>query len=234
MRTKRSKQLQPWLNLPNGVALIVLLGCVGGGWWLISHVQANQLTPAYVLQSLHRLGWLGIFAFISISALAIVVSPIPGTPLTITAGAIWGPIPAGIYAAIGIFAGSMLAYCIGRTLGRSTVRALTGKSIHLSKHRGEVYLGWLMFVSHLFPVLPFDLLSYGAGISRLSLPIYASATLLGTIPGTFLLTYAGSTLKLGVEGAIAILAALLLLLLVLPWAVKRHNWLGLRDVVKLE
>lgn len=234
MGSNRSKRLRTLFKLQNGVALLVLVLCVGAGWWLMTHFQVSQLTPIHMLHSFHTLGWPGVLAFIGISALAIVVSPIPGTPLTIAAGAIWGPIPAGIYAAIGIFTGSMLAYGIGRTLGRSTVQALTGKSIHLSNHRGEVYLGWLMFISHLLPVLPFDLLSYGAGISRLSLPVYISATLLGTIPGTFLLTYAGSTLKLGVEFAIAVLAVLLLLLIVLPWGVQRHNWFGLRDVVKLE
>jgi uncharacterized membrane protein YdjX (TVP38/TMEM64 family) len=234
MHMKQPKRLRALFTLQNGVALIGLMVCVGFGTWFLSHFQENQLTLTHVLHSFYRLGWLGVLAFIGISALAIVVSPIPGTPLTIAAGAIWGPIPAGIYAALGIFAGSMLSYCIGRTLGRSAVRALTGKSIHLSKHRGEVYLGWLMFVSHLFPIMPFDLLSYGAGISRLSLPIYTSATLLGTLPGTFLLTCAGSTLRLGMSNAIAISGLLLLLLVVLPWGVKQYNWLGLRDVVKLE
>lgn len=230
----RSKRLRSLLKVQNVIALAILLVCVGIGWWVMAHFRIDQLTPAHVLRSIYLLGWPGILAFIGISALAIVVSPIPGTPLTIAAGAVWGPIPAGVYAAIGIFSGSMLAYFIGRTLGRSTVRALTGKSIHLSKHRGEVYLGWLMFLSHLFPVLPFDLLSYGAGISRLSLPVYTAATLLGTIPGTFFLTYAGSTLTFGKTTAIAIAAILLVLLVVLPWGIKRHNWLGLREVVKLE
>jgi uncharacterized membrane protein YdjX (TVP38/TMEM64 family) len=231
---KWSKRLRTLLRPQNGLALIGLGLCVWASWWLMTRFQVNQLTPAHVLSSIYTLGWPGVLVFIGLSALAIVVSPIPGTPLTIAAGAIWGPVPAGVYAAIGIFTGSMVAYGIGRTLGRSTVKALTGKSIHLSKHRGEVYLGWLMFVSHLFPVLPFDLLSYGAGITRLSLPVYATTTLLGTIPGTFLLTYAGSTLNLSMTSAIAVAVVLVVLLVVLPWGVQRHNWFGLRDVVTLE
>ena len=85
-----------------------------------------------------------------------------------------------------------MAYFLGRTLGRSAIKALTGKVIYFSKQRGEVYLGWFIFITRLLPVLSFDLISYAAGMASLSLPIYASDTLLGMIPSTLLLTYIGN------------------------------------------
>ncbi|MBD2461204.1 TVP38/TMEM64 family protein [Oscillatoria sp. FACHB-1407] len=231
---RKSKRLKAILSLQNLIALLVLLACLGLGWWLLTHFKIGDFEPTRFVQLIQSMGWVGVLIFIGVSALAVVVSPIPGTPLTMTAGAVWGAVPAAIYAIIGISAGSLLAYFIGRTLGRSTVQALTGKIIYLSTHRGEIYLGWVMFISHLFPVLPFDLMSYGAGISGLSLPIYASATILGTIPGTFFLTYMGSTFKFGVPIGIGLLVAFLLLIVIVSWGVRQHNWMGLRDVVKLE
>jgi uncharacterized membrane protein YdjX (TVP38/TMEM64 family) len=231
---RRATQLKALLTTQNLVALVVLLVCLGLGWWLLATNGLDRSSPTHWVTVIHTMGWGGVLLFIGASALAVVVSPIPGTPLTMTAGAVWGVVPAAVYAIIGISLGSLLAYFIGRTLGRSTIQALTGKTIYLSKHKGEIYLGWVMFVTHLFPVLPFDLISYGAGISGLSLPIYATATILGTIPGTLLLTYIGFSLRSTLPIGIGLLVAFFLLAAIALWGVKSHNWLGLKDIIKLQ
>ena len=222
------------LKTQNLFALGLLGAFVVLAWWLLTHSGLNLSSPATLIESFTYLGSVGIFVYILMLALAIVVSPIPGTPITAIGGLIWGPWMAGIYGIIGIFTGSMIAYFIGRTLGRSTVQALTGKAIYLSKERGEVYLGWVMFVFHLFPVLPFDLMSYGAGISGMSLPVYAIATLLGTIPATFFLTYMGAAFKVGLPIALTMLAILVVLMVALPILMKRYRWLNLQDILKIE
>jgi len=135
---------------------------------------------------------------------------------------------------IGIYLGSLAAYFIGRTLGRSVVRALLGKMIYFSSHRGEIYLGWLVFVTHSMPFLPYDLVSSGAGISGLSFPIYAVACLLGVIPCIFFLTFMGSAITGGPGIALGIVLLFGLALLLLPLGVKRYNWWGLRDVIRVE
>jgi uncharacterized membrane protein YdjX (TVP38/TMEM64 family) len=230
----RLKRLKTLFRVQNAIAFLLLMLCGWAGWWMMSHFHLNLSTPNALMGSLNHLGVLGIVLYISLQTLAIVISPIPGTPLTIAGGAVWGPVQAGIYGIIGIFLGCMIAYFIGRTLGRSAVQALTGKVIYFSKHRGEVYLGWLMFITHLIPVLPFDLMSYGAGISGLSLPIYTITTLLGIIPCTFFLTYLGASFKLGLSTAIILVSVFLILLIGIPWGVKRYNWLGLKDVIRVE
>lgn len=90
-------------------------------------------------------------------------------------------------------------------------------------------------MTRLFPVLPFDLVSYGAGIAGLSLPIYATATLLGMIPSTFLLAYAGDALKTGqpLLGS-ALTISFLAVLFILPWGIRRYNWFDLRDIIRFE
>ncbi|MDX2214948.1 MAG: TVP38/TMEM64 family protein [Oculatellaceae cyanobacterium bins.114] len=231
---RKPSRLQTVLRVQNLIALMLFVACLGLAWWWLTYIKITNFEPTQFVKLIQSMGWVGVLIFIGVSALAVVISPIPGTPLTLAAGAVWDPFTAAIYAIIGISLGSFVAYFIGRTLGRSTVQALTGKIIYLSNHRGEIYLGWIMFVSHLFPVLPFDLMSYGAGISGLSLPIYASATILGTIPGTFLLTYVGSTFKFGVSVGVGLLVVFLLIVVVMSWGIRQHNWLGLQDVLKVE
>ena len=213
-----------------GVLLLSLLVYA----WVATQADANLLTPKGLQQAVTGAGIWGVIVYIAVIALAVVISPIPGAPLTIAAGAVWGAIPAGIYSVIGGFSGSLIAYFIGRSLGRSAVKALTGKIIYFSKERGEWVLGGLIFVTRLLPVLSFDLISYGAGLTGLSLPIYVSSTLLGMIPSTLLLTYLGEAFTLGARAAIALSIIFVLLLVLLPWGIRRYNWFGLRDIIRIE
>jgi len=222
------------ISKKNILALIVLLLCLLGCLWLLTTLEINLFTPAGLAQTAQDMGAFAILIYIFCLIIAIVISPIPGTPLIIAAGAIWGPVPAAIYATIGSFIGGLIAYFIGRTLGRSAVKVLTGKVIHFSKHRGEIYLGFVMFFARLLPVLPFDLMSYGAGLAKLSLPIYATASLLGAIPCNFFLTHLGAAFTLN-KTMLVIMASLFIILLVgLPWGIQRYNWFGMRDTIRLE
>lgn len=235
---KRSKPLNSKLSQlfspQNAIAFSILCFCSVIGWWLTTQSQINWSQPDRMVSMIQQQGIWGVMLYIGFLIVAIVIGPIPSTPVTVAAGAIWGPVTAGLYAAIGVSLGSLTAYFIGRTLGKSTVRALLGKVIYLSNHRGELYLGWLVFIMHLIPVMPYDLMSYGAGMSGLSLPIYASAAFLGIVPCAFFLTFMGSSFTIGLPFALTFIGLFLLMLLLLPWGIKRYNWLGLRDIIRIE
>ncbi|NET35032.1 MAG: TVP38/TMEM64 family protein [Cyanothece sp. SIO1E1] len=203
-------------------------------WWMQQHADINLLTPEGLQRVIHNSGLMGPLIYIGVLALSVVICQIPGVPLAIAAGTIWGPLTAGIYSVIGGFLGALIAYLLGQTLGRSTLKALTGKVVYFSKDQGETYIGWLIFITRLLPVLSFDLISYGAGMTGLSLPIYASATLLGMVPSTFLLTYVGSAFTIGAGLGIAFAMVFLVVLVGLPWAIQRYNWLGLKEAVCIE
>lgn len=231
-RRSQARRLRVLFNRPNAIALLLLIGCLLACWWIYSPPDLSS--PENFKQAVINAGWLGPFVYIGIVALSVVISPIPGAPIAVAAGAIWGSLVAGIYSVIGGFIGSLVAYYIGFTLGRSAVYALTGKLIYFSKERGELYLGWLIFLTRLLPVLSFDLMSYGAGITGLSLPIYATATLLGMIPSTLLLTYMGSAFTIGLSESVALAAIFLFFLVGLPWGIRRYNWFGMQDIFRVE
>ncbi|PZD71018.1 TVP38/TMEM64 family inner membrane protein YdjZ [Acaryochloris thomasi RCC1774] len=229
---RQSRRWRVLFSRPNAISLLVLIGCLLVCWWIYSPPDLSS--PETFKQTVINAGWLGPFVYIGIVALSVVISPIPGAPIAVAAGAIWGSLVAGIYSVIGGFIGSLAAYYIGLTLGRSAVYALTGKLIYFSKERGELYLGWLIFLTRLLPVLSFDLMSYGAGITGLSLPIYATATLLGMIPSTLLLTYMGSAFTIGLPESLALAAIFLVLLVGLPWGIRRYNWFGMKNIIRVE
>ncbi len=235
-KTRRPKRSRSLIRLKpsHWIALFVTALCAIFSGWLVTQAGIDWHSPQQWIQYLHGLGWIGILVFISFSAIAIVVSPIPSTPFTIAAGTIWGPIQAGIYGTIGIYLGSIIAYWIGRTWGRATVKVLTGKAIYLSKHRGEKYLGWVVMITHMIPVIPYDLISYGAGISGLSFIWFALPCLLGIMPCTFLLTHLGAAIMLNSSATLAIALVFIAVLGVLAWGVKRRNWFGLADVISFQ
>lgn len=231
---KKPKKQQIFCQRQNIIALTTLILSLLVYWWLRNESELKLLHPEGLKEALQKLGSLGIIIYISLIALAVVMSPIPGAPLTVAAGAVWGTLFAGIYSVIGGFLGGLIAYFIGKTLGQSTVYALTGKVIYFSKNRGEFYLGWLIFVTRLLPFLSFDLISYGAGITGLSLPIYSIATLLGMIPSTFFLTYMGAVFQVGKFFGIVLLMIFLILLVGLPWGIRHYNWFNLQDIICIE
>lgn len=217
-----------------GIAIALVLLSLLGVWLFQQRFDINLWSPAGLQTMIDRAGLWGPVVYVGALALSVVISQIPGVPLAIAAGAIWGPLMAGVYSVVGGFLGALIAYALGRTLGRSAIKAVTGKVIYFSKARGEGYIGWLIFVTRLLPVFSFDLISYGAGMTGLSPAIYANATFFGMVPSTFLLTYLGSSFHISLPIAIALGLLFLIVLVGLPWAIRRHNWLGLKDVVCIE
>ncbi|WP_235083049.1 hypothetical protein [Chlorogloeopsis fritschii] len=54
------------------------------------------------------------------------------------------------------------------------------------------------------------------------------------IPSTFLLTYMGGVFELGMPLGIAISIVFPIILIGLPWLIRRYNWLGMKDVFRVE
>ena len=218
----------------NAVALLLIALSVGAFLWFRSHPDQNVFGADGFRAYVDGLGWRGPLLYMAVIAIAVVVSQIPGVPLAIAAGAMWGPLTAGLYSVIGGFVGGMIAYYLGRSLGRSVMAALTGRVLILRDARGEAFLGWVILVTRALPVLSFDVISYAAGVSGVSARIYAAATLIGMIPSTLLLTSLGSTFRPTVGWGLAVSAAAGLLLVGLPWLLQRWDVLHLRDTFRFE
>jgi uncharacterized membrane protein YdjX (TVP38/TMEM64 family) len=84
----------------------------------------------------------------------------------------------------------------------------------------------LMVVARLLPIFSFDIVCYGAGLTRMSLRAFALATFVGMVPPTFALTYLGSAV-VTVQWPFIIAGGLLVVVfLFLPkWIMKeRKSW----------
>jgi len=148
-----------------------------------------------LIAGLQGLGGVGIALFAVVYVFAIAVA-IPGSVLTMAAGFAWGPGWGFLIVSPVSIVGATLAFLIGRHLLRDRVAAWIAQSSRLQAIDDAVAAHGTVMVMllRLSPIMPFNVLNYVMGLTRLTPGRYAWASWVGTMPGTFLYAYLGSTL----------------------------------------
>lgn len=137
--------------------------------------------------------------FIALYILACVCL-VPGSALTLAAGALFGLVRGSLLVSVGATLGATAAFLVGRHLARDAVEKRLERFPQFKAVSDAVALdGWkVVLLTRLSPAFPFTLLNYAYGLTRVTLKDYVSATWLGMLPGTLLYVYLGS-----VSGAVA-------------------------------
>lgn len=202
-----------------GLALALALGAA---YWLLrdSELIAVVLDAGALKLQVARLGAWGPVAVIGLMAFAILVSPIPSAPIALAAGALYGHAWGTLYVLLGAEIGALAAFGIARLVGYEVLRRWLGERPSLGWLGSQNALMGLVFVSRLLPFVSFDVISYAAGLTVLSLWRFALATLAGILPASFLLAHFGAGMVAG-EAKQAMIAALGLgVLVALPLAAR--------------
>ncbi|HBG04494.1 MAG: dihydrolipoamide dehydrogenase [Geobacteraceae bacterium GWC2_58_44] len=120
---------------------------------------------------------------------------LPGAAiLSLAAGAIFGSILGTLYAVIAATIGATLAFLVTRYLLRDMILDKFGPKLErLNRELEARGFNYLLFL-RLVPLFPFFLINLAAGLTRLPLPTFVAATLIGIIPGGFVFVNAGSSL----------------------------------------
>ena len=159
---------------------------------------ANRLnfSPAELFQSallwVQSLGYVGAIAFILIYIVA-TVTLIPGSLLTLGAGAIFGITWGSVYVFAGAILGETCAFLLGRYLARDWVFAKIAQNetfTALDKALNQEGLK-IILLTRLSPIFPFGLLNYAFGVTGISLKDYFLGSI-GMIPMTIAYVYFGS------------------------------------------
>jgi uncharacterized membrane protein YdjX (TVP38/TMEM64 family) len=145
------------------------------------------------LQWIAGLGPLGPLIFIGIYIGAAVLF-IPGSILSLGAGAAFGVVKGSIYVSIGATLGATCAFLIGRYLARDWVaKKLQGNANFTAIDHAVATEGWkIVGLARLSPVFPFNLLNYAFGLTNIPLTDYFLASWIGMIPGIVMYVYIGS------------------------------------------
>ena len=161
--------------------LVVLLAGIG----IVLLVSGTE-GLANLLTEIGESRW-GFVAFVLAYSLAVVVL-LPGTLGTLTAGAIFGFPLGGFAALLGSSLGCTMAFFISRLMGREGAQQLIGgRLMSADEFIGRNDFGSIL-VLRLMPVVPFNLLNYGAGLTSARPSRYVLASIVGMAPGAFLTT----------------------------------------------
>lgn len=190
---------QPSRNRPPWIRWLVLLAAIAFGVWMFRFFQVQLLLQTL----LDRIASFGIWSpvvFIAVYILATVLL-IPGSVLTLGAGAVFGLGPGLIWVTLGANLGAHAAFLVGRYLARDWVaRKIAGHAAFAAIDKAVADEGWkIVGLTRLSPAFPFTFLNYAFGLTRVSFQHYALATFFGMLPGTVLYVYLGALAKAGVR-----------------------------------
>jgi uncharacterized membrane protein YdjX (TVP38/TMEM64 family) len=155
------------------------------------------------------LGWLddaggwGPVLIVALMTIAIVATPIPSAPIAVAAGAAYGHTQGTIYIVLGAELGALVAFGLARFLGRGAITRWFGRKLDKGWLGSQNALTITVFASRLMPFISFDIVSYAAGLSCLRIWRFATATLAGIIPASFVLAHFGNEAVSGEPGRAA-------------------------------
>jgi len=122
------------------------------------------------------------------------VALFPGWISMMLGGLLFGLLPGLPFALLGITAGAFGAFLAGRALGRTWVEQRMGDNLKLQALDEAVNAQsfYIVFLTRFAIVLPFNVLNYAFGLTRVSAVTYVAATALGMLPAVLLYVYLGT------------------------------------------
>ena len=239
---------KPWMKL---VIVVLVLGVLIG---VANHFGVfDMLKEGTLRDRVTRLD--GFFAGLGIWAQAVFiliwiltcVLLLPGLPITIVGGLIFGAFWGSVWTAIGSNLGALAAFLIGRYAARDMVSGWVENNKALKKiDDGVREQGWrMLMVTRLVPLFPFNLQNYVYGLTDISTGTYALVTFICMLPAIIAFNFAaGSAREVILAGGqpeavkrtviyLAVAALLFVLISLIPgWLKKRST--AARDLTKTD
>ncbi len=171
---------RPWIR-PLLLALVVVALLVAAKVFGLG--DRLEEARAWILE----LGPWGPLVFIVVYAVA-VVAAVPGSVLTIAAGAMFGSVLGVAVVSVASTLGAALAFAAARWFARDSVASwLAGNERFAKLDRMTGRHGAIMVaITRLVPIFPFTLLNYGFGLTGVPFRTYVFWSWLCMLPGTIL------------------------------------------------
>ncbi|MCG9968219.1 TVP38/TMEM64 family protein [Pelotomaculum terephthalicicum JT] len=114
-----------------------------------------------------------------------------GSVIAVAGGMAFGMYFGTLYTIIGAMIGATVAFYISRLLGRDFVEKLVKGKMQKFEDGMEKGGFLLVLMMRLIPIIPFNVISYGAGLTRIKYIDYILSTMIGIIPGVLVFTNLG-------------------------------------------
>jgi uncharacterized membrane protein YdjX (TVP38/TMEM64 family) len=174
-----------WISISAGVIIAVALAVllvIGPKTGSVENLRATLLS-------------FGPWA-VAISALLMVaqaiIAPLPANVVTITNALVFGPIWGSLLSWATTVLGASLCFLLSKTFGKPFAERIVGSSIQKAEGFFKKYGLQAMFFVRIMPFVPFDAVSYGAGLVGVPYTRFLLATAVGIIPSILVYSYLGT------------------------------------------
>jgi len=134
--------------------------------------------------------------FVLLQVLQVIAAPFPGELTGVAGGFVYGKMIGFVLSTVGLSLGSWVAFELASILGRPFVERFVRVEVLQKFNFLTTRTGTLIcFILFLFPGFPKDYLCYVLGLSRMRLSTFLLVSVLGRLPGTYLLTVQGATIR---------------------------------------
>jgi uncharacterized membrane protein YdjX (TVP38/TMEM64 family) len=192
---------------------INVLSPLGGDFDDIEEIYSSSEKLKMYLDSL---GPYSAAVFVLLQVLQVIAAPFPGELTGVVGGYVYGTTVGFLISTVGLTIGSWVAFELASILGRPFVEKFVKKEVlekfrFLTTNTGAM----ICFLLFILPGFPKDYLCYLLGLSRMNLGTFLIVSTIGRLPGTYLLSIQGATLRSQeyyTALAIAVISAVLLFL----------------------
>ena len=169
--------------------------------WVNTSVKAlftNDINN--VIEYIRSFGGYAVAVSFLLMILQSIISPIPEFFITLSNAAIWGWWRGAILSWTSSMVGAAMCFYIARIIGRDIVVKLNSNSAveHIEKFFDR-YGTNAIVIARLLPFIPFDIVSYFAGLTPIGFWKFFIATGIGQFPATIIYSYAGGQLRGGAQ-----------------------------------
>ena len=156
---------------------------------------------------------------------------LPGSPVTVLAGFVFGPLWGIFYASVASIISISIAFLIARYVARDLVEGWVKNNAQFRKIDEQVEeQGWrILMFTRLVPIFPFNLQNYAYGITSIRFSTYVLVSAIFMLPGTAAFVQLGGAFVSG-EGNIwktllylGIAGVLMLLLSLIPRLLQKYQ-----------
>jgi uncharacterized membrane protein YdjX (TVP38/TMEM64 family) len=149
----------------------------------------------------------------------------PSEIVTATAAYVYGFLPGLAFVVVGWLLAALLSYALGRAVGRPLLRRVLGRRfirLEQAVDRGGTSL---LLSSRLIPVVPFALMGYAAGATRVKVWKFSWTTVVGYLPLTAAVAYLGSSAETlsATNPIVWVVVAVLIGALVSEWIIRHRH-----------
>ena len=226
----------PW----RAIGLLAAVGIAIG----LGFAFRQELQPVleWVEETIQSMGPWGPLAYVMIYVLW-TIAGFPGTPITLVGASVFSSSPWIALASVsaGSTLGAAACFLIARRFARDSTRTWAMRREMFAKldRATETHGVWVVAITRLLPIIPYNLLNYGFGITRVGFWKYLAATWVCMLPAT-------AFYVLGVTGAFGAIRqgtvpwpivggfAIALLVMLTAAVVAKRSWNKMRGPADLQ